>query len=879
MKSTTRRIKLLFVLLSLPILAACPGPTPSTGGEDDGDGGGRTPTMDYGTSYASVFQTLALDDLIPDSEDMPPSEVYRITPELPLGLVISSDDGTISGTPDPESDPSAIEYTVRAVLLEVDDDGIETEELLVDTTLTIEVLDDVAPSGLSYSLNPAVHRINERIAPNTPQFTGQVTSFAIDSSLPDGLALSSETGVITGSPREASLQADYVVTASNPFGNTQDTLRIEIEGSVLTTSVVSLHQDGTVGFSDASAATRLAHRTYRTVSSTPSSAASTPDGRFLFVGCDNGDIVRFVLSDGCSRPDQGLVVGNLLNMGEMLINKQANRLAVLHGGILSSIEILPDGSLGTEESADLGMQTYAMAINPSNDHVYVIETGSSLLSAHTLLPSLASVGLPAILPGYPAHIAVTFDGRHVYIADGTSDVLTVLDPIPDPQGGDAFVQVNSMNAPFPVAAIATTSEHLFVASVNGGGIVSYDLLLDGSFGASTLVEDGVSFIDMVPLPDETGFVCLDGESNDVYALDYWGYRRMRMQTRPGVTDIVVISGDPITVNTEWVLAADSYTDLITSLSIAYETGELTPSIQGAVPSGNDPVAVLMNEVRTSAYVANRSDDTVSRYAFDASTGALTNRTDTATGVSPSKLALDPSERFLFVMHEGTDTIQRLDIAPDGTLSRGPTTQLSIGALSTIKFHPAGRILYVVGVEGSIAPFLVDPATGDLTAQPVYETNGLLRDIEFPAEANYAYVSDEYGSLWQFSVDPSSGALTPLVPAVIGTGSTSSQMTVSRRLDTLRVANPENGTVSLFLYDRVSGLLEEDTFEGPVVSVGDNPMEIAYDAGSVITYIVTGDGLNASLHVWMSSNGVFTEMSTFGAGQGPVAIFPDSGRSD
>src|SRR5262245_52371119 len=77
-----------------------------------------------------------------------------------------------------------------------------------------------APSGLTYSTNPAVYTVGQGIADNVPTSEGgPVDSYGVSPSLPAGLVLDATTGVITGTPTAPSPATDYTVTATNPGGS------------------------------------------------------------------------------------------------------------------------------------------------------------------------------------------------------------------------------------------------------------------------------------------------------------------------------------------------------------------------------------------------------------------------------------------------------------------------------------------------------------------------------------------------------------------------------------------------------------------------------------------------------------------------------------
>ncbi len=95
------------------------------------------------------------------------------------------------------------------------------------TTTTLNVL--IPPSDLSYADSPISGIYKTDIESASPTITGIVESYAINPSLPAGITIDPETGVISGTPTEVSGQTSYTVTASNAAGNTTATVQITID--------------------------------------------------------------------------------------------------------------------------------------------------------------------------------------------------------------------------------------------------------------------------------------------------------------------------------------------------------------------------------------------------------------------------------------------------------------------------------------------------------------------------------------------------------------------------------------------------------------------------------------------------------------------------
>jgi hypothetical protein len=144
---------------------------------------------------------------------------YSISPALPAGLSLSTSTGAISGTPTAASAQAS--YTVTAQ----NSGGSTTASLQITVSVA-------APSNLVYPTGDIVATVGLAIAPDTPTFTGTVSSFSISPALPASLSLNTSTGTISGTPIVASANTLYTVTAQNAAGSTTTTLYIWVQAGL-----------------------------------------------------------------------------------------------------------------------------------------------------------------------------------------------------------------------------------------------------------------------------------------------------------------------------------------------------------------------------------------------------------------------------------------------------------------------------------------------------------------------------------------------------------------------------------------------------------------------------------------------------------------------
>jgi 6-phosphogluconolactonase len=257
------------------------------------------------------------------------------------------------------------------------------------------------------------------------------------------------------------------------------------------------------------------------------------------------------------------------------------------------------------------------------------------------------------------------------------------------------------------------------------------------------------------------------------------------------------------------------------------TGRLTPI--GLVAEAPNPSFLAAHPNRRFLYAANEQEGTVSAFAIEPKTGALTflNRVS-SRGEWPCHVSVDRTGTTLLVANYGSGSVASLPIQADGRLGEATDVEQHAGKSVNperqssphahfISPSPDSRFALVadLGLDQVIA-YRFDPAKGALVLNdPPFarlKPGSGPRHLAFHPNGKYVYVNGEMSStVSAFSYDPAKGSLTEFqtastLPAGFSASTSTAEIEVDRAGRFLYVSNRGHDSIAVFAIDGTSGRL-------------------------------------------------------------------------
>jgi 6-phosphogluconolactonase len=328
----------------------------------------------------------------------------------------------------------------------------------------------------------------------------------------------------------------------------------------------------------------------------------------------------------------------------------------------------------------------------------------------------------------------------------------------------------------------------------------------------------------------------------------------------------------------YAYVANESSNTISAYAINASTGALT-EIAGSpfAATGTGPVAVTVDPDGAYLYVANNSSNTVSVYAIDADSGALSAVSEpVGSGNGPFALLVDPSDQFLFVINKTDSTVSVFATSSDGSLSSISGSPFSVGNEPTsLATDPGGNFLYVTDyAQSAVAVFSIEPGGGSLAAiggSPFAAGSGAL-SVAVDPTGTLAYVANETGhSISMYSLNADTGALAAVSGSPLTLASQAESAAVDPTGKFLLVSTSGNELASYAITPASGALTAVST-----VGTGTFPLSVVINPQGTFAYVANENSADISVYAINATTGALAPVagSPFAAGDVPRSIAID-----
>jgi len=274
----------------------------------------------------------------------------------------------------------------------------------------------------------------------------------------------------------------------------------------------------------------------------------------------------------------------------------------------------------------------------------------------------------------------------------------------------------------------------------------------------------------------------------------------------------------------------------TASTVSTSTGALI--VVGGAGIGGD--LNIGGNVRTGRFIQSPYQPVAPRSLVNRGTGALTTLTITSTGLNPYSVAIDPTGRFLYTANNGDQTISQFAInTSTGALTTVSNAIVAFNSIWRIIVDPTGRFAYALHSNTRLVQYSINQTTGVLTSLGsvfASEIGGSTYNICVDPTGRFVYTTNlENNFIRQWAINQTTGVLTQITTDIstgAGTGpQTGMQIDPSGRF--LYVGYSTSNQVGQFAIDQTTGALT--TIPG-LVTVATNLSSIAIEPSGRFLYV-------------------------------------------
>jgi 6-phosphogluconolactonase (cycloisomerase 2 family) len=520
-------------------------------------------------------------------------------------------------------------------------------------------------------------------------------------------------------------------------------------------------------------------------------------------------------------------------------------------GNVSFFSIDPvSGEVTGATAFNTGLDTFAMAIDPLNRFLYVLNMDSHDISAFTIDPSTGVLsvvaGSPFVLPGlHSSSIVIEPGGKFLYAAEETGDT-----------NPDRFEHIAVMSIDPTTGALTSIPGSPFAA-------------VGGALGALAVHPSGKLLYLSNPFTNDVAGFSLDPATGTLTPID-------ADPNTAGVQNFAAPSPGSMAfdVSGKFLYVASAG---IAEFIVDPSTGFLTPvdadpnaaGIENFATPGVGPYSITVNPTNGFAYVVNEGSDDVTIFAIDPVTGAPTAFDTIRARVLPVSLAFSfgtnaaahvPS--FAYVVDAGSNQVSAYSIDPvSGTLvALGAPVDTGAGP-NSVAVAPSGKLAYVansgsndisaytIDFTGLPAPIDADPNTAGV--QNFAAAAGPF-SIAIDSSERFVYAADSSGgAVSAYQINTATGAMVAMSGRVLA-GTNPHSITIDPTGQFVFVANFGSNDVSAYMIEPIFGALTPvDANTGtPTIDnfpAGTGPFAVAVHPSGKFAYVANSNSNSVSAY--------------------------------
>jgi 6-phosphogluconolactonase len=301
------------------------------------------------------------------------------------------------------------------------------------------------------------------------------------------------------------------------------------------------------------------------------------------------------------------------------------------------------------------------------------------------------------------------------------------------------------------------------------------------------------------------------------------------------------------------------------------SGVLTQLSDSPYLAGNGAESVVVHPSKKFMYVSNAADNTISLFDI-ASNGTITEVTPrTVAGSTPAILTMDSAGAYLYEADWGSNSITAYAIdASSGALTGATNFPIGVRPLN-LKLNSAGDTLYVTGASqptGFILAFSVNSGAIKSVVGTFSSGGASPYGLTIDPGGKYLYVTNGApdNSIAEFTIG-AAGALTPISGSPIGqtSGINPLSVVVDSSGTYLYVANEGSNNISVYTIASDGSI---SAFSTPTFATGTQPSFLAMDPNG--KYLLAGNQ-SSGIEVFSLSSGNLDTVTTFNTGSNPSSL--------